>query len=196
MTAAAVCLFYHSSTALPSSSRLGPLFYHSSTALRPLLYRSSTTRGVYHLAGLLPHPSSSQPPSTSAASTICGVYCNPRGSTICGVYWRIPATASGHPHPRGRRPPAESTATRGVYLLRGQAYGIIPYDYTWPLVYPPLRTLSDVYVSTLPFMNRVSYYHCTDWTPGSLPGRDNPNVDPPPSWWPFPGRENPQAGKV
>ena len=80
---------------------------------------------------------------------------------------------------KGPLQPARSTTTRGVYLLRGQPYGIIPYDHTWPLVYPALRTLSDVHVSTLPFMNRGSYYHCTDWTPGSLPGRDNPNVEPP-----------------
>ena len=126
----------------------------SLTTLRPLeiphernLPRHSTRNprrlpqpaGVYHLRGLLAHPSNSQRPPTSA----------------------------------------ESTATRGVYLLRGQPYGIIPYDHTWPLVYPALRTLSDVHVSTLPFMNRGSYYHCTDWTPGSLPGRDNPNVEPP-----------------
>ena len=80
---------------------------------------------------------------------------------------------------KGPLQPARSTTTRGVYLLRGQPYSIIPYDHTWPLVYPALRTLSDVHVSTLHFMNRGSYYHCTDWTPGSLPGRDNPNVDPP-----------------
>ena len=70
---------------------------------------------------------------------------------------------------KGPLQPARSTTTRGVYLLRGQPYSIIPYDHTWPMVYPALRTLSNVYVSTLLFMNRGSYYHCTDWTPGSLP---------------------------
>ena len=70
---------------------------------------------------------------------------------------------------KGPLQPARSTTTRGVYLLRGQPYSIIPYDHTLPLVYPALRTLSNVYVSTLLFMNRGSYYHCTDWTPGSLP---------------------------
>ena len=82
-----------------------------------------------------------------------------------------------------------SFARMSTVWLRGQPYGIIPYDHTWPLVYPALRTLSDVHVSTLPFMNRGSYYHCTDWTPGSLPGRDNPNVEPPQAGgFPQPGK--------
>ena len=35
--------------------------------------RSTTTRGVYHLQGLLPHPSNSQQPSTFAGSTTSGL---------------------------------------------------------------------------------------------------------------------------
>ena len=53
---------------------------------------------------------------------IRGVYRNPRGSTICGVYWRIPATASGHPHPRSLLPPVVSTCcevSRMAMVLRG-----------------------------------------------------------------------------
>ena len=58
-------------------------------------------RGVYHLRGL-PQPA--------------------------GVYHLRGLLA--HPS-NNQRPPtsAESTATRGVYLLRGQPYGIIPYDH-------------------------------------------------------------------
>ena len=145
MTAAAVCLFYHSSTALPSSPRLGPLFYHSSTALRPLLYRSSTTRGVYHPAGLLPHPSSSQPPSTSAASTICGVYRHTPHATISLPHLRglLPHPSSSQHFPPPDRPTAgsrllpECNSSLYFFIIRGST----PLFINCRVYYHPRRLL-------------------------------------------------------
>ena len=116
----------------------------SRSALLPLLYRSSTTRGVYHLAGLLPHPSSSQPPSTSAASTICGVYRHTPHATISLPHLRglLPHPSSSQQFPPPDRPTAGSrlpewNSSLYFFIIRGST----PLFINCKVYYHPRRLL-------------------------------------------------------